>query len=516
MHRDNARAGTRRVQHVKVEFHQHAVSLRATFPDGSTLRFTLEEERDPELRWGFNIIRMEESTWPPGWKHLFVLRTPTTRHLPFLDMAPYYDPANHHDPQESTLCCMMLGRAAVPDAASLQRQLLAMEMWRAHWFKMSTGDHDDLTVNRRLPAASVAAPPQHTPQHSQRPAAREAQASRQGRGAVTPAPKPALPKLTAPLVWPPDDPDSLTVTNADLRRLVPGEFLNDTLVDFCIKQTRQDMTRDQQARFHFFNSFFFTKLTQEPDADELGAVLGCVRACAHIAHCFPLRPNPLTPRFTRHHSSDSGLTPTELAGYERVRRWSNRVDVFDKDFVLFPVNKDLHWTLVILCHAGEAPSALRDAEAPIELDGDEMADESVSKPSPCILHLNSLGKSHASVEPVLRAWLACEWAARKGRPLAEGVRLFGVKGPVRFIRCEVPQQPNTYDCGLFVAEFARRFCLAPPQPHLSVETRHGWPYMLTSTWFKPEVAGTRKRETIHRSILSIAGVLPPDDVVDLT
>jgi len=40
--------------------------------------------------------------------------------------------------------------------------------------------------------------------------------------------------------------------------------------------------------------------------------------------------------------------------------------------------------------------------------------------------------------------------------------------------------------------------------------------MLKPTWFKPEVAGARKRETIHRSILSIAGVLPPDDVVDLT
>ena len=196
------------------------------------------------------------------------------------------------------------------------------------------------------------------------------------------------------------------------------------------------------------------------------------------------------------------------------------MDVFAKDFVLIPVNKDLHWTLAILCHPGMAPNALRDAEAPIELggDGDDDAPTAapVSKPSPCILHLNSLGSSHATVEPVLRAWLACEWAARKERPLAEGVKLFGAGGAVKCIRCKVPQQPNTYDCGLFVAEYAHRFCLAAPQPHLSVETRHGWPYMFTRAWFKPEVAGTRKREAIHRSILTIAGVLPPDDVVDLT
>ena len=73
---------------MRVEFHQHAVSLRATFPDGSSLAFTLNLAEDPELCWGFNIIRSEESAWPPGWKHLFVLRTPTTRHLPFFEMAP--------------------------------------------------------------------------------------------------------------------------------------------------------------------------------------------------------------------------------------------------------------------------------------------------------------------------------------------------------------------------------------------------------------------------------------------
>jgi hypothetical protein len=288
-------AGTRQVRHVSVKFHQKTVSLRATFPDGSNLRFTLDMDRDPDLRWGFSIMMMEESTWPSGWKHLFVLTTPMTRHLPFLDMANYYEPANHYDPQASTLCCMMLDRGAVPDAATLQRQLSSIIEWKGRWRKIYHDEHDDLTVNRRMLAASVAAAPQHTPQHTQRPAARETQAPRPGWGMATPPPKPALPKLTAPLVWPPDDPDSLTVTNADLRRLVPGEFLNDTLVDFCMKQTRQDMPRDQQERFHFFNSFFFTKLTQEPDADELVAVLGCVCSvrCVDSPPAFP--PNPDAP-----------------------------------------------------------------------------------------------------------------------------------------------------------------------------------------------------------------------------
>ncbi len=124
-----------------------------------------------------------------------------------------------------------------------------------------------------------------------------------------------------------------------------------------------------------------------------------------------------------------------------------------------------------------------------------------------------MGSSHRNVEGVLRNWLACEWATRKGCPVAEGMRLFGEGGPARFVRAAVPQQDNGYDCGLFAVEFARRFCAAAP-PLISLRPEHGWPYMFSRAWFPPEHAGERKRDHIHRSILALAGLVVPPPPLD--
>ena len=73
----------------------------------------------------------------------------------------------------------------------------------------------------------------------------------------------AAPQLHAPLVYPPEDADSVIVTNADLlrcaftncmawpaslirahrRRLEVSEFLNDSLVDFALKRLQEELAR---------------------------------------------------------------------------------------------------------------------------------------------------------------------------------------------------------------------------------------------------------------------------------
>jgi Ulp1 family protease len=45
--------------------------------------------------------------------------------------------------------------------------------------------------------------------------------------------------------------------------------------------------------------------------------------------------------------------------HERVRKWTSRVDLFQKDFIIIPVNQSLHWTLAIVCYPGEAERAAR-------------------------------------------------------------------------------------------------------------------------------------------------------------
>ena len=107
----------------------------------------------------------------------------------------------------------------------------------------------------------------------------------------------------------------------------------------------------------------------------------------------------------------------------------------------------------------------------------------------------------------MRDYLAREWAARRGATLERSIQLFGTGGPVAFHRADVPQQDNFCDCGLFLIEFARRFCLSPPRPYLSLRPEGGWPFMLRPTWFAPAEAGDAKRDAILVDLVEIAAQL---------
>jgi Ulp1 family protease len=80
------------------------------------------------------------------------------------------------------------------------------------------------------------------------------------------------------LVYPPTGPGALNITNGLVKRLAPGEFLNDTLIEFGLKyatlaihkllltisrlwlndlrETSPQLSED----VHVFNSFFYKKL----------------------------------------------------------------------------------------------------------------------------------------------------------------------------------------------------------------------------------------------------------------
>lgn len=83
-------------------------------------------------------------------------------------------------------------------------------------------------------------------------------------------------------------------------------------------------------------------------------------------------------------------------------------------------------------------------------------------------------------------------------------------GPVAFCRASVPQQDNYYDCGVFLIEFARRFCLNPPAPYLSMRAADGWPYMLRPSWFQPTDAGESNRDALRAEILSLGECVKPE------
>uniref|UniRef100_A0A7S3Z146 Ubiquitin-like protease family profile domain-containing protein n=1 Tax=Lotharella globosa TaxID=91324 RepID=A0A7S3Z146_9EUKA len=191
--------------------------------------------------------------------------------------------------------------------------------------------------------------------------------------------------------------DTVEITEEDLERLKPGEFLNDTLIDFYMKYLFFDILDDlQRIKVHFFSCFFITKYS-ETSAD--------VR-------------------------------------YERVRKWTKNMDVFKKDYLLVPKNENLHWSLYIICFPGLVAKASR---------------ANNSKRKPCILYLDSLlhrGGSRATSK-LLRSYLSEEYSYKRGKEISFDSKNFPT------YELHVPQQKNFSDCGLYLLQYAECFCKDP-------------------------------------------------------
>ena len=43
---------------------------------------------------------------------------------------------------------------------------------------------------------------------------------------------------------------------------------------------------------------------------------------------------------------------TEEKRYERVKRWTKKVNIFEKDFIVVPINDHQHWFVAVICFPG--------------------------------------------------------------------------------------------------------------------------------------------------------------------
>jgi sentrin-specific protease 7 len=99
-----------------------------------------------------------------------------------------------------------------------------------------------------------------------------------------------------------------TVYFEDLWRLDEEELMNDSLIDFYMIYLFKQSGIPQEKVF-FFNTYFFTRLTQN----------------------------------TGRGSS---------INYQAVERWTSKVDVFSYDYIVVPINEDTHWYLAVICNVG--------------------------------------------------------------------------------------------------------------------------------------------------------------------
>ncbi|KAM7479032.1 hypothetical protein LguiA_027245 [Lonicera macranthoides] len=168
------------------------------------------------------------------------------------------------------------------------------------------------------------------------------------------------------IIYPKGDPDAVSISKRDIQLLQPETFLNDTIIDFYILYLKNKVKLEERHRFHFFNSFFFRKLA-DLDKDRS-------RACE------------------------------STEAFQRVRKWTRKVNIFEKDYIFIPVNFSLHWSLIVICHPGEVVN-----------NQDKEMENNLSK-VPCILHMDSIKGSHRGLRNLIQSYLLEEWRERHNGP----------------------------------------------------------------------------------------------------
>lgn len=244
-------------------------------------------------------------------------------------------------------------------------------------------------------------------------------------------------------IYPEGDTDAVPISKRDVDLLEPDTFLNDTLIDFYIKYLKDKIQLDKRQKYHFFNSFFFRKLA---DLEK-----------------YP--PGTFDGR----------------AAFLRVRKWTKKVNLFEKDFIFIPVNHNYHWSLLLICHPGDVANFT---------DEDPRQLERV----PCILHMDSIRGTHVDLKDRVSSYLWEEWKERHKETSEDISSKFS---SMRFVSLELPQQQNSYDCGLFLLHYVEKFLEEDPVNISPFKIRHKF---LRANWFPTNEPSVKRRqiwELIH-------------------
>eukprot|EP00158_Paraphelidium_tribonemae_P007875 Partr_v1_DN28385_c2_g1_i1_m79688 putative SUMO1 sentrin specific peptidase len=201
--------------------------------------------------------------------------------------------------------------------------------------------------------------------------------------------------------------NAVTLTNHDTYRLDEGEFLNDSIIDFYLRYLMdRRISADVSERSYIYSSFFYKKLTSRKD----------------------------------------------MEAYDRVKKWTLKVDIFAKDFLLIPINEHAHWYLAIVLNPGNllvVPSEKTDNVVVIDDDGETAEEEPKCT---YIVICDSLGQARQHAIKVIKNYLTCEAQARKH--ITHTPLIKGMKG-------KLPVQPNHCDCGVYLLQYSEMFLNLP-------------------------------------------------------
>lgn len=162
----------------------------------------------------------------------------------------------------------------------------------------------------------------------------------------------------------------LTITRKDLQTLSHLNWLNDEVINFYMNLLVERSKRVDLPSVYTFNTFFFPKLRS--------------------------------------------------AGFNAVRRWTKKVDLFSHDILLVPVHLGVHWCLSVIDFRKKT-----------------------------VWYLDSMGGRDNNACEILLKYLEQESQDKKSTELDTSDWILHSKKPN-----EIPQQMNGSDCGMFTCKYA--------------------------------------------------------------
>ncbi|XP_076892493.1 ubiquitin-like-specific protease 1D [Bidens hawaiensis] len=223
-------------------------------------------------------------------------------------------------------------------------------------------------------------------------------------------------------VYYPSRDDRDPIEYTDMECLAPEACLSSTIMNFYIRYLQQTSSENRGCHYHLFNTYFYNKLQKF------------------------------------NYKEDSFL---------KFRKWWKGVSIFEKTYILLPVHESAHWSLVIIC---------------ILTKKDDLG--------AMILHLDSLGLHNSSqIFDNVGRFVKEEWnhLTNSEDSLAIPVmdEIWENLDPSINRKIQVPQQRNSYDCGLFVLYYMERFIKEAPE---RLKEEKDLSSMFGKQWFPPKEA----------------------------
>jgi len=314
---------------------------------------------------------------------------------------------------------------------------------------------------------------------------RDRAASARANDSSATAASPALdlgPEWLHPVLYPRVPPTAATVHFQELSRLEEGQWLNDSLIEFSFRYI-QGSQPQLRKDVYIFNTYFYASLT-----------------------------------------GNTGKLNKNAINYDAVRRWTSKIKLFEYNYVVVPINKNMHWYLAIICnlrnvrktlgldddeahsnifppvHVSGGISASTEKENTMDTSTEHMSHLSLqSSPDPggpiddvggkrklwpgsrlqshdvAIITLDSLENKHPNIVNNLNQYLAAEAQDKLGATIGKlpGVTAKGI-----------PTQDNAYDCGLYAIEYIYYF-MQDPEGFVGKILRREWTIKPDWQNFKP-------------------------------